>query len=100
MPGNCCGQQVPRKFRKTRFRPFDNRNLVFGALAGHNNFPEYLRNFERPANLWLFRKISPNFHIRTELGEFGNMEFGVLNPTIMACVSVVRFMGLATTVRP
>ena len=25
---------------------FDNRNLVFGALVGHNNFPEYLHNLK------------------------------------------------------
>ena len=36
------------------------------------------------ANFWLFHKISPNFHIRTELGEFGNMEFGMFNPTNMS----------------
>ena len=35
------------------------------------------------ANFWLFHKISPNLHIRTERGEVGNLDSALLNPTVL-----------------
>ena len=46
---------------------FDDRNLVCGALVGHNNFPEYLCN------------------LKFGSGEIWKFGVGVFNPNTRSC---------------